>query len=72
MNEADITDERIQNVIDGGIAIAVEKAKKVYPLVPCGDCYHCAHTLKAGLVFCDKDCRDDYYHETQRRKDNGL
>lgn len=69
---ADKADDRIQNVIDGQIAIATEKAKKIYPLVPCGECYYCAHTLNAGSVFCDKDCQHDYYHELQREKDNGL
>lgn len=72
MDEADRADERTQNVIDGQIAIATEKAKKIYPLVPCGKCYYCDHKLKAGRVFCDASCKDDYYHLLDREKANGI
>ena len=72
-NEADIAEDRIQNVRDGGIAICREKAAKVRALVPCGECYYCAHTLRGGLVFCDGvECQNDYYHMLRREKDNGL
>lgn len=71
-NEADIADERIQNVIDGGIAIAREKAAKVRALVPCNACYWCDGYLNNGVVFCDAGCQQDFYHDIQRRKDLGL
>ena len=25
-----------------------------------GHCYNCGEGLRAGMLFCDKDCRDDY------------
>lgn len=67
-----MADERIQNVIDGGIAIASDKAAKVRALVPINECYYCAHTLNAGRVFCDAGCQNDYYHLLRREEANGL
>lgn len=69
---ADKADDRIQNVIDGGIAIAREKAAKVRALVPINECYYCGHTLNMGRVFCDADCAGDYHHLLRREKANGL
>ena len=71
-NEADIADERIQNVIDGGIAIAREKAAKVRALVPCNACYYCEGHINDGWVFCDASCQNDFYHELRRKEANGL
>lgn len=72
MDDADRADERTQNIIDGGIAIAREKAAKIRALEPCGQCYYCGHTLNVGFVFCaDDECMTDYYHEIQRKKDLG-
>ena len=71
-NEADIADERIQNVIDGQIAVATDKAARVRALVPIEECYYCGLALNAGWVFCDKDCQDDYYHLLRREEANGL
>lgn len=69
---ADKADDRIQNVIDGGIAIAREKAAKVRALVPINACYNCNATLNDGVVFCDADCQHDYYHLLRREEANGL
>ena len=72
-DDADRADERIQNVIDGQIAIAREKAAKIRALEPCGQCYYCDHPLNSGFVFCPDDgCMTYYYHEIQRKKDLGL
>lgn len=71
-DDADRADERVQNVIDGGIAIAREKAAKVRALVPCGECYWCGLALNQGFVFCPDGCQQDFYHDIQRRKDLGL
>ena len=72
-DDADRADERTQNVIDGGIAIAREKAAKVRALVPCGKCYNCGADLRRGLVFCGgPECQNDYYHRLRREEANGL
>lgn len=72
-DDADRADDRVQNIIDGGIAIAQEKAKAARILRPCGTCYYCNSTINAGAVFCpDDDCDQDWHHEYQRKKDLGL
>lgn len=70
MNEADIADDRIQNVIDGGIAIASEKAKNIRALVPINTCYYCGSYVNNGVVFCDKDCLNDYHWLLRREEAN--
>lgn len=72
MDDADRADERIQNILDGQIAIAREKAAKVRALVPCNACFYCNSYVDDGFVFCDKDCQADYTHEKQRKKELGL
>lgn len=72
MDDADRADERIQNVIDGGIAIAREKAAKVRALIPTNCCYWCLSWIDNGKVFCDDDCMNDETHDRQRRLDSGL
>ena len=72
MDNADIAEDRIQNVRDGGIAIATKKTERLRALEPCGECYYCSHPLNKGFVFCaDQDCMIDYYHEIDRDKANG-
>lgn len=72
MNEADIAQDRIDNVVAGGVSICSDKAAKVRALVPIEECYYCGLQLNAGRVFCDKDCQDDYYHLLSREEANGL
>lgn len=72
MDDADRADERLQNILDGGIAIAREKAAKVRALVPCNACYYCGAYVNNSVVFCDKDCQHDYHHLIDREKANGL
>lgn len=78
MDDADRADERVQNIIDGGIAIASDKAKKIRALVPIRECYYCGGALNDGFVFCPDDglpsegCQADYYHMLRREKENGL
>lgn len=68
---ADIAQERIENIVAGGIAIAQERAR-VRSLVPCNSCYYCEAYLNDGVVFCDSDCQRDYHYEQRRKKDMGL
>lgn len=69
---ADRAQERIENIVAGGVAIAREKAAKVRALVPCNCCYWCLSWVDHGKVFCDDDCMKDEAHDRQRRIDCGL
>ena len=40
-------------------------------LIPAGSCHYCDSVLRAGLLFCDTDCRDDWQHEQDARSRNG-
>lgn len=70
MDDADRAQERITNIIEGGIAICRDKAAHVRALVPCGECYYCEHQINVGWVFCDAICQTDYYHELRRIEAN--
>ncbi|MDE2470910.1 MAG: hypothetical protein KGL35_19710 [Bradyrhizobium sp.] len=44
--------------------------KKRYAILqPCGACHYCNEPLHTGLLFCNRDCRDDYeaWQDAQRR-----
>lgn len=72
-DDADRADERLQNILDGGIAIAREKAAKVRALVPCGKCYNCGTDLRRGMVFCaGPECQNDYHYRLRREQELGL
>ena len=30
-------------------------------------CYNCGERLNPGLLFCDRDCRDDYEKRTRKQ-----
>lgn len=52
---ADLADIHIHNVITEALS------KRTYkPLRPKGRCHNCAETVAPTLLFCDKDCRDDF------------
>ncbi len=38
--------------------LAAARNRPVMPAV--GACYNCGEEIDPGLVFCDRDCRDDY------------
>lgn len=65
-DDVDRAQDRIENIVAGGIAIAREKAAKVRALVPINACYNCNGTLNDGVVFCDGDCQSDYYYLLRR------
>lgn len=70
-DDADRAQQRIENVIEGGIAIAKERAR-VRSLVPCNACYYCEAYVNDGAVFCDSDCQADFHYEERRKRDLGL
>ena len=69
-DDADRSDDRIQAAIDDGIANARRMLDKVR-LSPCGNCHYCGEFVKAGVLFCDAFCREDYDHEQERKKAQG-
>jgi hypothetical protein len=48
-------------------ALAVRKPT----LIACGQCHYCAEPLRAGLLFCDLECRDGFEFERAARLRNG-
>ena len=50
-----------------GAALAVRKPS----LLACGQCHFCAEPLRAGLLFCDRECRDLFEREQDARRRNG-
>lgn len=69
-DDVDRAQERIDNVVEGGRAIAGEKAAKVRALVPISYCYYCGTFVNQGMVFCDADCQHDYHHMLDREQAN--
>lgn len=67
MDDADRADDRIQRMIDEGIARV--RARK--HLQSIGACHYCAEPLTNGRLFCSKECSDNYAHEQERKAANG-
>jgi len=69
MDDADRSDNRIQNVIDDGMAKARRELERSLPSI--GVCHWCESPVGAGRIFCSKECSDDHSKETEARKRNG-
>lgn len=69
MDEADRADDRIQHMIDDGLARARARMERSLPSI--GVCHWCESPVGAGRIFCSKECSDDHEHERLRRKANG-
>ena len=41
-------------------------------LLACGQCHYCAEPLRAGMLFCDRECRDGFEAEQKARRRNGA
>jgi hypothetical protein len=59
--------EREPDVLDQAAALAQAEtdacvaAARNHPAMPAvGACYNCSEPLRPGLLFCDRDCRDDF------------
>jgi hypothetical protein len=68
-DEADRSDERIQQMIDDGIARARRQVERSLPSI--GVCHNCESEVGSGRIFCSKECSDDYDAITAARKRNG-
>jgi hypothetical protein len=68
MDDADISDERIQNVINDGIERARRMKGRNLPVT--GACHWCSEPV-SGRAFCSKECSDDWQADMEARKRNG-
>lgn len=41
-------------------------------LRPTGYCHYCGEKIKNDVLFCSKECRDDYEYEEQIKRRQGL
>lgn len=70
MDDADMSDIKIENLIRDGInEVRLNAAKNA--LQPCGVCHWCQEPAKGNVLFCDAECAADWQHERDRRKANG-
>ncbi|MGC8703639.1 MAG: hypothetical protein ACP5RV_12030 [Thiomonas sp.] len=61
-DQAEAAEQRFRDA-----ALAVRKPS----LIACGQCHFCAEPLRAGLLFCDSECRDLFEREQAARYRNG-
>ncbi len=64
-DDVDLANEHAQKELD---ALLTRRSKET--LVAKGVCYDCGEPVKAGLFFCDAECRDDYEWYHSRRRQN--
>lgn len=69
-DDADRSDDRIQNMIDDGIARARRHMERCLPSI--GVCHYCESPVGSGRTFCSKECSEDYDALTEARKRNGT
>lgn len=58
-DDADLAEERIESVIDDGLA-QIRHRMSYRELEPCGACHWCNDALLGGRLFCSRECSDDY------------
>ncbi|MFA6204441.1 MAG: DUF2116 family Zn-ribbon domain-containing protein [Gallionella sp.] len=68
MDDADRSDDKIQNTIADGIA----ECRRKPVLIPVLACYNCGDSVPQHHLFCSSDCSADYAHRVKREKDQGL
>ncbi len=69
-DDADRADERIQHMIDDGMARARLANERRLPAT--GFCHWCTSPTTPGRTFCCKECSTDHEHERLRKKACGL
>lgn len=69
-DDADRADQRITDTIEDGVAASRRALGN--SLAACGCCHYCESPVRAGMVFCNKTCLDDWQHEQDRKKALGL
>ena len=67
MDDLDRAEEKIEAAIEDGIAHARHMLEKVR-MAPCFACHFCGEYVKAGVLFCSKECQADHEHEQARKK----
>lgn len=67
MDDADISEERMQRELDAGIS----RIRKAASLKPIGYCFFCNESVGNGRIFCDSGCREDYELEQAQLKRSG-
>lgn len=69
MDECDMSDDRIQAMIDQGIQRVRAKLERALPSI--GICHWCESPVMGGRIFCSKECSDDWDARQEARKRNG-
>jgi hypothetical protein len=64
---ADVSDKNIETFINSAIA----NASRHTQLHSDGHCAFCDEQVDIGMVFCNKDCRDDYDKQQRIRNISG-
>lgn len=65
MDDAD----RASEVEDRTLRSALQARHAV--LSPCGYCFYCDAPVRAGVLFCEAACRDDWQREDRIRRISG-
>ena len=68
MDDIDITSERME----AEMPRMIEASRRPVGPKPIGICNFCFHPVGPGLVFCDKDCADDYDREQKAKRRNAA
>jgi len=63
-DHADNADSRIYRTIDAGLAAA----RRAPALQPDSRCHFCDEIVATELLFCNRDCRDDFELQIRARK----
>lgn len=68
-DDADLAEERIENMISDGMARARRELERSLPSI--GICHHCESPVQNGRIFCSKECSDDWQALHDAKKRNG-
>lgn len=68
-NDADRASPNITSVVDDGLAKIRREIAESLPYI--GVCHWCAETILDGLIFCSRDCIDDFQRDKEGRIRNG-
>jgi hypothetical protein len=53
-------------------ARSVAASARKSQLKPAGNCHNCGEFVKSHMLFCDKDCRDDYEQRREAKERSGA
>jgi hypothetical protein len=69
-DDADRAEERIEAAISDAIAHVRHKMKQA-SISPCNACHFCGEWVKAGVLFCSRECASDWQYQQDRKKAQG-